>query len=121
MAKLNQRSLDNLAECHKDLQRVAHEAIKVFHFQVICGHRGKREQDEAYATGKSKVRFPNSKHNKRPSHAFDATPVPLDWSNKKSFDAMGRAFKAAAQRVGVSIKWGGDFKNFYDGPHIELS
>lgn len=121
MAKLSQRSLDNLAECHKDLRRVAEEAIKTFNFTVICGHRGKKEQDEAYATGKSKVRYPNSKHNKRPSHAFDAVPVPLDWNDKASFNAMGRAFKAAANRVGVGIKWGGDFKSFYDGPHIELT
>lgn len=121
MAKLNARSLDNLAQCHKDLQRVAEEAAKTFSFTVYCGHRGKKDQDIAYATGKSKLRYPHSKHNKRPSHAFDAYPNPLDWNDTARFDAMGRAFKAAAHRIGVKIKWGGDWASFRDRPHVELA
>lgn len=120
MHHFSKASLDNLAECHPDLQKVAREAIKHFDFRVICGHRGKSAQDKAYAEGRSKVKFPNSKHNKTPSHAFDAVPVPLDWSDIKSFHTMAGHMKAAAQKVGVKITWGGDFKGFFDGPHFEI-
>ena len=120
MPTFSKRSLDNLAACHPDLQKVAHEAIKHFDFTVICGHRGQADQNKAYETGKSKTKWPNSKHNKMPSHAFDAVPHPLDWGDRKAFDAMGAAMKAAAKKVDVRIMWGGDFKSFYDGPHVEL-
>jgi hypothetical protein len=112
--------LKNLEQCHPDLRKVAREAIKHFDFKVICGHRGKAAQDQAVATGKSKAKWPTSKHNATPSNAFDAVPVPLDWSDLQSFHAMAKVMKAAAKTVGVRIRWGGDFKNFFDGPHFEL-
>lgn len=121
MPVFSKRSLDNLKSCHPDLQKVAHAAIKDFDFSVICGHRGKAEQDKAVATGKSKAKWPTSKHNSKPSLAFDATPVPLDWNDIDSFKRMAAHMKAAAKRVDVKIKWGGDFKNFFDGPHFELA
>jgi hypothetical protein len=117
----SKRSRENLASCHPDLQKVAAEAIKHHDFTVICGHRGKADQDKAVAEGKSKAKWPTSKHNSTPSHAFDATPVPLDWDDLAAFKAMADAMKAAAKTVGVKIKWGGDFKGFYDGPHFELA
>lgn len=120
MPSFSQSSLTHLKQCDPRLQKVAHECIKTFDFSVICGHRGKAAQDKAYREKKSKVKWPNSKHNKTPSLAFDAVPVPLDWNDKASFHAMAKAMKAAADRVGVGIKWGGDFKGFFDGPHFEL-
>jgi peptidoglycan L-alanyl-D-glutamate endopeptidase CwlK len=120
MPVFSQRSLGNLASCHPDLQKVAHECIKHFDFTVIEGHRGKDAQDKAYAEQKSKLKWPDSKHNKKPALAFDATPHPLDWGDKASFDTMAKHMKEAAKKAGVKIKWGGDFKDFYDGPHFEL-
>jgi len=121
MPSFSKRSTDNLATCHRDLQKVAHEAIKHFDFTVICGHRGKAEQQKAFKDKKSKLQWPNSLHNKLPSMAMDCTPYPLDWTDKASFHAMAHAMKAAAITVGVKIKWGGDWKDFFDGPHFELS
>jgi peptidoglycan L-alanyl-D-glutamate endopeptidase CwlK len=121
MPNLSQRSLHNLESCHSDLQKVAHEAIKHFDFAVICGHRGKSAQDKAYAEGRSKLKFPSSKHNKTPALAFDAVPHPLDWDDIESFHTMAVAMKTAAKAVGVKIRWGGDFKGFFDGPHFELA
>jgi peptidoglycan L-alanyl-D-glutamate endopeptidase CwlK len=121
MPKFSKRSLDNLATCHPDLQKVAHECIKHFDFTVIEGHRNKTQQDKAYATGKSKAKWPTSKHNATPSRAFDATPVPLDWDDIASFRTMAQHMKTAAKAVGIAIKWGGDFKGFFDGPHFELA
>jgi biotin-(acetyl-CoA carboxylase) ligase len=121
MPSFSKRSLDNLKSCHPDLQRVAHEAIHHFDFTVICGHRGKAAQDQAVATGKSKAKWPTSKHNSKPSLAFDATPHPLDWDDLDAFHAMAAAMKAAATKADVRIKWGGDFTGFFDGPHFELA
>ena len=120
MPSFSKRSLDNLATCHKDLQRVAHEAIKHFDFTVICGHRGKAEQEKAFRDKKSKVQWPDSKHNKVPALAMDCTPVPLDWKDITSFHEMAKHMKAAARKLGVTIRWGGDFRDFFDGPHWEL-
>jgi len=120
MPTFSERSLANLRECHPDLQRVAHEAIKHFDFAVICGHRNKAGQDKAFAEKKSKLRWPNSKHNKVPAMAFDAVPHPLDWNDTAAFHAMAKAMKAAAKKLGIVIRWGGDFKGFFDGPHFEL-
>jgi len=120
MPTFSKRSLDNLATCHPDLQKVAHEAIQTFDFTVICGHRNKADQDKAYKEGKSKLKYPASKHNKTPSLAMDCTPYPLDWNDTKSFHAMADHMKKAAKTVKVGIVWGGDWKSFFDGPHFEL-
>ena len=120
MPSFSKRSTDNLATCHRDLQKVAHEAIKHFDFTVICGHRGKAEQQKAFREKKSKLQWPLSRHNKLPSLAMDCVPHPLNWQDKASFDKMGAVMKEAAKKVGVKIKWGGDFRDWYDGPHFQI-
>lgn len=120
MPTFSKRSLDNLAQCDARLQKVAHEAIKHFDFVVTCGHRGKTAQNEAFAKGNSKLKWPDSLHNKKPSLAFDAAPYPIDWADVKRFDRMGAVMKAAAKTVGVKIVWGGDWKSFKDRPHFEV-
>jgi peptidoglycan LD-endopeptidase CwlK len=121
MPTLSKSSLKYLGECHPDLRKVANECIKHYDFAIYCGHRGKAAQDRAFREKKSKVKWPNSKHNKTPSLAFDAYPVPgPNWNNIPSFHTMARHMKEAARKVGVNIKWGGDFKSFFDGPHFEI-
>lgn len=120
MPKFSNRSLTNLAQCDERLQRVAHEAIKHFDFVVTTGHRNKADQDKAYKSGHSKLKWPDSKHNKTPSRAFDAAPWPIDWEDIPRFDRMGRVMKDAAKKVGVAIVWGGDWKSFVDRPHFEI-
>lgn len=120
MPSFSKRSLDNLKQCDPRLQKVAHEAIKTFDFVVTCGHRGKEAQNKAFAEKKSKLKWPDSKHNKTPSLAFDAAPYPIDWNDIKRFDQMGAVMKAAARSVGVKITWGGDWKSFVDRPHFEV-
>ena len=57
MPTFSKRSLDNLAACHPDLQKVAHEAIKHLDFTVICGHRGREAQNKAYKKGSPSLSF----------------------------------------------------------------
>lgn len=120
MPSFSKRSLTNLAQCDPRLQKVAHEAIQYFDFTVICGHRGQEDQDKAYREGRSKLRFPKSKHNQTPSLAMDCVPYPLDWADTKRFEEMARVMKEAARTVGVDLVWGGDWASFKDMPHFEV-
>jgi peptidoglycan L-alanyl-D-glutamate endopeptidase CwlK len=115
MAKFSKRSLKRISECHPDLQKIAHELIKEMDVTVLCGHRGKDEQNEAYRKGHSQLKWPNSKHNKTPSRAIDMAPYPIDWKDLDRFDDMRARIKKIAARLGIKIrhiKW--------DYPHTEL-
>jgi len=100
-------------------------------------HRGKKEQDEAFARGTSKVKFPNSKHNKLPSLAVDIQPYPMSKDKTKNyyqFIFLGGFITALAIKMyeqGViknKIRWGGDWnrnfdisdENFLDLYHFEI-
>ena len=69
MPSFSTRSKSNLSQAQPDLQRLFKEVIKHYDCTVICGHRSQEEQDKAVAEGKSKVRYPDSKHNSVPARA----------------------------------------------------
>jgi peptidoglycan L-alanyl-D-glutamate endopeptidase CwlK len=121
MPEFGKRSRKELATAHPDLQRLFNEVIKQFDCSVICGHRGKADQEKAFLDGFSKVRWPKSKHNKTPSMAVDVVPYPIDWNDEKRFYALADVVKEEAKRLKVKAKWGGDWKTFKDLPHWELS
>lgn len=120
MYKFSRRSIDNLNTCHPDLQAIAHEAIKIYDFSVICGYRGEEEQNEAYNKGRSKLKYPQSKHNKKPALAFDIVPYPVNWQELPRFYEMAGVIKAIAHTKGIEIEWGGDWRTFKDYPHFQL-
>ncbi len=113
---LNARSLKHLAQCDERLQRIAVEARKDFAFTVICGHRNKADQDAAFKGGFSKVKWPNSKHNKTPSLAFDACPDPIDFSKRVPFLNMREHFQKTADKLGIKVRF-----ISWDLPHIQLA
>ena len=120
MPRFGKRSKRCLAGCHKDLQKVANEAIKLVDFSVISGHRGRSAQNAVYDKGFSKARFPNSKHNKTPSEAFDFIPYPFtDWGDVARFAYIAGVIICTAARLGIKLKWGGHFKNWKDYGHIQ--
>ena len=102
-----------------DLQHVAAEAIKHFDFAVICGHRGREEQEEAFRRGLSRLRWPKSRHNSNPSTAMDCVPYPLDWEDEERFKEMAEEIKGAADRLGIALDWGFDLWG-WDMPHFQL-
>lgn len=125
MYHFSEKSKKNLAECHGDLQTLFNYIIRYIDCTVTCGHRGQTEQDEAYANGFSKVKFPNSKHNKQPSLAADVVPYPVDYSDTERFRWFGAMVKAVADimlRTGEitnKIEWGGDWE-WKDYPHFQI-
>jgi peptidoglycan LD-endopeptidase CwlK len=111
--------MKRLAECDPRLQRIAFELIKEMDVSIICGHRNKADQNKAYRQGHSKLKWPESKHNKVPSLAVDVVPAPLDWSNIAAFEDMCSRAERIASELDIKIRLGRDF-SFKDYPHIEL-
>lgn len=127
MPKFGRTSLKRLNTCHKDLQDILHEAIKFVDFSVLEGYRDKETQNEYYRQGKSKLKFPQGKHNQNPSLAVDIAPYPINWSDLKRFRSVVFFIKGIAAAKGIKLRlgidWNGDFvgnERFVDAPHIEL-
>lgn len=125
---LSERDKTRLASVDYRLVRLVEEVSKNFPLMVICGHRGEAEQNAAFEAKKTKVRWPNSKHNFMPSKAVDLAPTPLDWNNKAAFVALATLMINEAKKQDVLIRWGGDWdldgdwkdEKFLDMPHFEL-
>jgi peptidoglycan L-alanyl-D-glutamate endopeptidase CwlK len=134
MYYLGPRSLRNLATCHKDLQVIAAETIKLIDFAVTDGQRGREQQEAAVRNGTSKLHFPDSLHNHAPSRAMDCAPWPIDYNNKGRFADLGHIMMKVADDLyaqGVithKLRWGHDWdmdgvegeKGETDMPHFEL-
>lgn len=81
---------------------------------ITCTHRGPNDQAQAVMNGFSQVKYPDSKHNKRPALAFDiafAAEGGLDWG-WQNFSLFAELLKPHG------IVWGGDWP-MRDGPHFE--
>ena len=128
MPSFGKASLERLSTCHPDLQAICHEAIKLIDFTVVCGHRNEVEQNLAYNTKKSQLKFPASKHNKTPSLAVDIAPYPINWADKNRFHYLAGIMKGIALSKGIKLRWGGDWDNngelndqvLIDLPHFEI-
>lgn len=122
MPVFGKKSIERLAECHPDLQAVLNEAIKITDFTVLCGHRGEKEQNEAFVNGYSKLKYPNSRHNRTPSEAVDCAPYPVSWNPKDEcrFHFMAGVILTTAKHLGKSIVWGDSWQSFKDLPHFEI-
>ncbi len=128
MPSFGKRSKRNLDTLKPDLQAVLNEAIRYMDFSVIEGFRGEADQNKYFNEGKSKLRFPQSNHNKLPSKAVDLAPYPSLWSNIGKFYELADVMFKAANTLGVKLRWGGDWsrdgdvtdQKFNDLPHFEL-
>jgi peptidoglycan L-alanyl-D-glutamate endopeptidase CwlK len=125
MAKLGAGSLAKLGECHPDLQRVVRRAVELMppdiDCTVLCGWRGKLDQQRAFRDGKSKLQWPESRHNSIPAEAVDLAPFPIDWNDRAAFVLLASYVLAAASDLGIRVTWGGHWRGFPDFPHFELS
>ena len=53
------------------------------------------------------------------SGTIDAQDRALTW-NRGNYLSISEAMKQSADELRIGIRWGGDFKSFFDGPHFEL-
>jgi peptidoglycan L-alanyl-D-glutamate endopeptidase CwlK len=117
---LNERSLKALVGVHPDLVAVTKRAAELMPggFIITEGMRTKERQRELFAKGLSKTM--NSRH--LVGLAVDFAPLvggEVTWK-WPAFKPVADAFKAAAKELNTPIVWGGDWKSFRDGPHVEL-
>lgn len=117
---LGTQSLARLSTCHNDLVRVAQSGIVIspFDWTVVCGARGREDQDRWFDAGYSKVRWPDSRHNvgegapRELSDAFDLAPWidgDIPWDDEGAFYALAGHILTAAEFEGVRLIYGGDW------------
>jgi len=126
--KYSDRSKLYLLTCCEPIQQVFNEVIKHFDCTILCGHRTEVDQERVFHDSRSKVRWPNSRHNKLPSDAIDAVPYPVDWMDRDRFHYFAGHVMAVAKSFGIPLIWGGDWNSntqvkdnkFDDLPHYEI-
>ena len=128
MWTFSQSSLSKLETCDPRLQEIMFEVIQIMDIKILEGHRNKERQNQLFHEEKTKLQYPDSKHNSLPSKAIDVAPCPLDWSNRERFVYMAGIIMGVAHSLGHEIRWGGDWdrdndlydQTFNDLPHFEI-
>ena len=128
MPKFGRKSKENLATCDEKLQKVFNEVIKHVDCSVLEGHRSEERQEKLFKEGKTKVHYPNGRHNAKPSRAVDVVPYPVDWNDRERFHLFAGMVIGLARGMGITLRWGGDWNmnfevddnQFDDFPHFEL-
>ncbi len=121
MPSFSVQSNDHLIQCDRRLQFIANKAIRIVDFSITCGYRGARAQQAAFDAGRSNAKFGESGHNVTPAMAFDFVPYPVDWHDHERFAKIAGICMGIATANGIPLSWGGDWKEFIDRPHIELT
>ena len=128
MPRFGTRSKQRLATCDDRLQKVFNEVIKYVDCSVLEGQRSQERQDKLYEEGKTKLKFPNGRHNMAPSNAVDVTPYPVDWKDRERQTLFAGFVIGIARSMGIRLRWGGDWdmdfqvndNRFDDFPHFEI-
>ena len=123
--KFSTISRERLDTCHPDLIRLMEHVLIWQDITILCGTRGQEEQDKAFFSGNSKLRFPHSKHNSSPSMAVDIQPYGVCLQAWNS-DRYNREWKAFCQKVidtgealGINVRNLG-LEQGWDYYHFEL-
>ena len=124
--QLTARDQKRLEGLHPDLVRVVVRAAEVtsIPFMVVEGLRTRERQAQLLRERKSTTM--NSRH--LTGHAVDLVPLAdvdldgdLDVSWRwQDYYRLAPVIKAVAVELGVQLEWGGDWRDFKDGPHWQL-
>jgi hypothetical protein len=128
MPYFSKRSKSRLSTCDERLQEVFTEVIKHVDCSVLEGHRSKERQNKLYDEGRTKVKYPNGRHNSSPSKAVDVTPYPVDWEDRERQTLFAGFVIGIGRSMGYNLRWGGDWdmdfqvmdNRFDDFPHFEI-
>lgn len=131
MYKFGKTSTRRLLTCDPRWTEIMTEVIKHIDCSVICGYRNEADQNYAFLTGNSKLKYPNSKHNSSPSIAIDVAPFPIIWEGnnaRERFHFLAGMILMVAAAKGYVVRWGGDWdrdgdvmdNKFDDLVHFEL-
>lgn len=131
MPHFSVRSIARLSTCDQRLFDLFSEVVKQRDCTVLEGFRSKEVQDKYFAEGKSKLKWPNGKHNTQPlSQAVDVAPYiykAISWSTNDCIE-FAQFVLATAEKMGIELRWGGDWdgdgdrsdQTFNDLVHFEL-
>jgi hypothetical protein len=134
MRKWGKNSLKQYETLDPTLAHYLDRALQeIADISLIQGHRNQEDQMKAYFSvpQRSKLMWPDGKHNSLPSLAVDFQPYPRPKSKVKLFAALGYIagrIIQMAEEDGVVIRWGGDWdsdgdltdQNFDDLFHLEI-
>ena len=133
MPRYSKRSKDRLATCDQRLQDVFNEVIKHVDCSILEGHRSKERQNKLYDEKRTKVKYPNGRHNSNPSKAVDVTPYPVKWEDRERQTFFAGFVLGIARSMGINLRWGGNWdmykengkwevaaNRFDDFPHFEI-
>ena len=116
----SERSKAKLQGVDPRLVKVAEIALQrsPFDFGITEGLRTAERQKQLVAEGKSQTL--RSRH--LLGRAIDFVVYingKANW-DLENYQKVAQVFKQVASEEGVEIEWGGDWKSFRDGPHIQL-
>ena len=123
--KFSDKSKKRLETCHQYLILLMNHVIKKIDITILEGHRNEEKQNNYYNAGKSKLKYPESKHNKTPSQAVDVAlwhkeEPNIRWDDKTDWYYLAGYIESTAKDLNIPIYWGGRFSNFFDGVHFQL-
>lgn len=115
----------NDSKFHPKLRMLLMEAIKTtpIDFTVLETVRTVEQQKQNVAKGVSKTmksRHIPSTNKSGLCEAFDIAPCPVDWKNIARFVELSKHIFTTANKLGIQIEWGGNWKTFKDYPHYQL-
>lgn len=132
MPAFSTNSLRQLDTCDTRLQAIFHKVLVHRDCTIIEGHRDEERQNEMVRQGRSKLRWPDSRHNTSPSRAVDVGPYypgeGIPWNSRERFIFFAGFVFAVADELRIPVRWGGDWdsdltftdQSFHDLPHWEL-
>ncbi len=115
MAHYGHTSEARLNTVHPALQELFRHVIEKYDNAIIYGMRTETAQRKLVDEGLSKTM--NSKHLPQRdgfAHAVDVAPYPIDWENTKQFYHFAGYVQGIADRLGIEIRWGGDWDSDFD-------
>ena len=128
MPYFSHSSDNHLITCDHRIVRLFREVIKYYDCTIICGHRGRLLQEQAYRDHLSNARYGESEHNVYLSRAVDAAPYPIDWHDHQRFYHFGGFVRGIASQMKIPIRAGHDWDGdtilddqlFMDLVHYEI-
>ena len=124
MPRFGKRSMERLEGVHPLLVDWCLELVTIMDCTVVSGVRDMTTQREYVSLGVSKTM--NSMHLLQPDgygHAVDLAPYPIRWERTRSFDLLAGVGLGLAHKMGIVIRWGGDFNqnmDVYDESFLDL-
>jgi len=108
--------MEVMEQLDPELKALADLVLEITPFDVALteGHRGEAKQMAAFLDEKSKLKWPDSKHNSYPSLAMHLDPFPIRYEKYLKYYLLAGVVHVAAKDLGVEIRWGGDWDSDFD-------